>query len=604
MSGDQFLAYLTWVVFIALFVLVLRMALRRPLGTNINLALLFAMPTLIIGIGAAVSLGVVGPSPLLNAINTSLLLTSAYVMLRLADDFTTAPRWLLRAAAVGLALLIVLSFAFAPPRPPWIGVAHLIYFVGLQLYAAVAFVRAARETIGVTRRRMRAVALGALFFGLTLVAVAAASTYDWLDQVATICALITGVSYFVGFAPPLFLRRSWQEPELRTFLATASRLAHLTGDSLELSELERAAAAALGTHAARIACWDEKRHQLDLTYGDEESPSSQHAAMVTGQAFLNQRPQFSTYRIGQAMPGTGPRAVLAAPITAGTRRHGVLIVHARHAPLVIEEDLELVKLLADQIAATFEARALAEELAHTQATAEAARLKEDFLSAAAHDLKTPLTTVLGQAQRLQRLMRTNPGASPYLAGIGLIVQETQRLRHLVNELLDATRAERGQLISSHEPVDLAALVREVASHYASPRHHFVVDADAQLVGQYDLQRIRQLIEHLLDNAILYSPQGGKIQISLRRQGATAILTVSDEGIGIPQEDLPHLFDRFFRGSNVDDRQYAGMGLSLFICRAIVEQHGGRIEATSQLGEGSSFQVILPLEGEELRHAAA
>jgi signal transduction histidine kinase len=279
-------------------------------------------------------------------------------------------------------------------------------------------------------------------------------------------------------------------------------------------------------------------------------------------------------------------------------------VHTRHAPLVVEEDVELVVLLADQIAATFEARALAEELAHTQAAAEAIRLKEDFLSAAAHDLKTPLTTVLGQAQRIQRLMRANPGASTYLSGVGLIVQETQRLRHIVNELLDASQAERGQLISGQEPVDLTAVVAEVVPRFASPRHRFAVDSESGLVGQYDPHRVRQLIEHLLENAVLYSPAGGTIQITLRRQGPKAILTVSDEGIGIPSEDLPRLFDRFFRGSNVDDRQYAGMGLSLFICRAIVEQHGGRIKAMSQLGEGSSFQVILPLELEELRHAAA
>jgi signal transduction histidine kinase len=135
-------------------------------------------------------------------------------------------------------------------------------------------------------------------------------------------------------------------------------------------------------------------------------------------------------------------------------------------------------------------------------------------------------------------------------------------------------------------------------------HRFAVEADPGLVGRYDPQRMRQLIENLLDNAVLYSPDGGTVQISLRRQGADALLTVSDEGIGIPGEDLPRIFERFFRGSNVDDRHYAGMGLSLFICRAIVEQHGGRIRATSKLGEGTSFHVTLPLEIEELHNVAA
>jgi signal transduction histidine kinase len=603
-SGDQFLAYLTWAVFLAIFALLLRTTLRQPLWANLNLLLFFAMPALIIGIGIAAQFGLVQPGPIPNAINTALLLTSAYAMLRLVDDFTTAPRWLLRGAALALALLILVSFAFAPPRPAWIGLAHLLYFVGLELYAAVAFIRASRRTVGVTRRRMRAVALGALFFGLALIAAAAASTYAWLGQAATICALGAAISYFLGFAPPLFLRRSWQEPELRAFLATTNRLSRPKSGSLELRELEQAAAAAFGTQGARIACWEEERQQLDLAEDGGELPFSRDAAAATERAFQTQEPQFSTYLIGQAQAGTGPHAVLVAPITTGSRRYGVLAIHTRYAPLVVAEDMQLAELLAGQIAATFEARALAEELAHTQAMAEAARLKEDFLSVAAHDLKTPLTTVLGQAQRLQRLMRTNPGATPYLPGVGLIVQETQRLRHIVNELLDASRAERGQLISNHEPVDLAALVRELLPSYNSPRHRFVLDADHGLVGRCDPQRVRQMVEHLLDNAVLYSPDGGTVQISLRRHGASVTLTVSDEGIGIPHEDLPRLFQRFFRGSNVDDRHYAGMGLSLFICRAIVEQHGGAIRATSKLGEGASFHVTLPLEIEELHHAAA
>jgi signal transduction histidine kinase len=603
-SGDQFLAYLTWAVFLALFALVLRMALRQPLWANLNLLLFFAMPAAIIGIGIAAALGLVQPGPIPNAVNTSLLLTSAYAMLRLADDYTTAPRWLLRLAGPALALLIILSFVFAPPRPPWIGLAHLLFFVGLELYAAVAFVRAARRTVGVTGRRMRAVALGALLFGLTLVAVAASSSYSWLDQVATSLALASAVSYFIGFAPPLFLRRSWQEPELRAFLATANRLARPTSGSLELQELERASAAALGTHGARILCWDERRQQLDPAGDGESEPASPDIAAAIGRAFEDQEPQFFSYRIGRARPGTGPRALLAAPITTSSERYGVLLLHTRHAPLVVAEDIELAELVAGQIAATFEARALAEELARTQAAAEAGRLKEDFLSAAAHDLKTPLTTVLGQAQRIQRLMRTNPAAAPYLPGVGLIVQETQRLRHIVNELLDVSQAERGQLLGDHERLDLGELLQQLLPRFNSPRHRFVIEADPGLVGRYDPQRMRQLIENLLDNAVLYSPEGGTVQISLRRQGAYALLTVSDEGIGIPGEDLPRIFERFFRGSNVDDRHYAGMGLSLFICRAIVEQHGGRIRATSNLGKGTSFHVTLPLEIEELHNVAA
>jgi signal transduction histidine kinase len=104
----------------------------------------------------------------------------------------------------------------------------------------------------------------------------------------------------------------------------------------------------------------------------------------------------------------------------------------------------------------------------------------------------------------------------------------------------------------------------------------------------------QLLDNLLENAAKYSPSGGEVRVRLWRDGAWARLTVADPGIGIPAADLPHVFDRFHRGSNVDDRHFAGMGLGLFICRSIVEQHGGSIWVTSAgTGRGSTFQAVLP-----------
>jgi signal transduction histidine kinase len=103
--------------------------------------------------------------------------------------------------------------------------------------------------------------------------------------------------------------------------------------------------------------------------------------------------------------------------------------------------------------------------------------------------------------------------------------------------------------------------------------------------------------------VLYSPEGGPIEIRLRRQDAMALVTVTDAGIGIPADDVPRLFGRFFRGSNVNDRQYPGLGLSLFICRAIVEQHGGRIAARSEPGRGTTLEVTLPLLSDGVQHAA-
>jgi signal transduction histidine kinase len=103
----------------------------------------------------------------------------------------------------------------------------------------------------------------------------------------------------------------------------------------------------------------------------------------------------------------------------------------------------------------------------------------------------------------------------------------------------------------------------------------------------------QLLENLLENATKYSSKTGEINIKMWQDNSVAHLTVSDQGVGIPAADLEHIFDRFYRGTNVDDRRFAGLGLGLYICRGIVEQHGGRIWATSDVGKGTTMHVTLP-----------
>ena len=291
----------------------------------------------------------------------------------------------------------------------------------------------------------------------------------------------------------------------------------------------------------------------------------------------------------------GANAILVAPITAGDKRLGVLAVYAPSAPVFANDDLELVQLLADQAAVILESRSLIDEAARVQAREEATRLKDDFLSAAAHDLKTPLTTLVGRAQLLERRALRTPDAPADLKSIRTLLTEAQRLRSLVLDLLDASRAERGQLVGRREPVDLTALVRAACDRQESDRHNCVVEANGPIVGTFDGNRVAQLLENLLENAMKYSPDGGEVRVQVWPEDHAAHLTVADQGIGIPAEDVPHIFDRFYRAHNVNDRQFAGLGLGLFICRAIAEQHGGRIWASSQEKGGTTFHVTLPLD---------
>ena len=606
MTADQLLQALTQAVYVLIFLVVAAEAVRRPSRANVNIALLFGATALIIALGwIRTALHITLP-PALTALTGALLMALPYLLLRLVDDFAAVPRLLMRGAEVGLVLAVAGLFLGPAPLPAPLTLLYVAYFVGLEIYAALKFVRAARRSGGVTRRRMQAVAAGSLCLGLVLVVaglqVALPALRPWWMALSILFGLASGLAYFLGFAPPAWLRRAWQEPELRAFLSRAARLPRLPTTAAIVRELEQGAATSVGAPHAAVGLWVEPEGVLRF------SPSETGKLVdlapgqgIAGRAFAEQRPVFSanvvreypehaaTYQASNAL------ALLAAPITAGQTRLGVLVVYAPRAPIFAADDLVLVQLLADQAAVILESRALIDEAARVRAREEATRLKDDFLSAAAHDLKTPLTTLMAQAQLLERNARRHPDRPADPTGLQRIVTEVQRLTRLVLELLDASRVEQGQLVGPREPVDLVALAQEVCGRQSSQRHPCTVAADGPLVGQYDRVRVLQLLDNLVENAVKYSPAGGEVRVRVWRDPDGAHITVTDQGIGIPAADMPRLFERFHRGANVDDRRFAGMGLGLYICRGIAEQHGGQIWAESAgPGRGSTLHVVLPL----------
>jgi signal transduction histidine kinase len=525
------------------------------------------------------------------------------VLLRLLEDFTGVRRAVMRATEAALAVLVFVFIAVPQPFPLWVVALYALYFLGVALYAAIGFVRAARTSSGVTRRRMQAVAAGSIALGLILIPsvfqAAQPQLSDFWMAASRLLGLVSALAYFVGFAPPGWLRRSWQEPELRAFLGRAAALPRLPDTQSIVEELQRGAANAVGAAGALIGLWDAEAQVLrfQTAAGLQVGQPNQG---LSGRTFVTQQPIMSTDTV-RDMPqwaeqyrATGARAVLAAPITAGTHQLGTLAVYAARAPMFAEDDLELVKLLADQAAVILESRALIDEAARVRAREEAVRLKDDFISAAAHDLRTPLTTLVAQAQLMQRRAQLDPQAPPNKDGIDRMVAEAKRLSDLVAELLEALRAERGIPLGKREAIDLTELAREACLRRSVPPHRCVVEAQEPVVGEYDAMRMRQLVDNLLDNAVKYSPEGGEIRVAVARVDDEAHLDISDPGIGIPAADLPFVFDRYHRGTNVDDRRFVGLGLGLYVCRSIVEQHGGRIWATGAATGGTTFHVTLPL----------
>ena len=585
-----------------IFINVALRTVSQPTRAHADMTLFFAAITFIILVARVAAL-VSTPPPWLTTIEIGVLMALPYVLMRLVDDFTNVRTWVKRAAELGLAAGIIATYATAPTLPALVLLYVVLYFFVVAAFCAIAFIRTARRSRGVTRRRMEAISFGTILLS-TDILIAGVTGFARpedraiLQALGQLLGLASGVAYYLGFAPPLILRRAWQEPELRAFLARAASLPRLPTTLDIVRELERGAANSTGT-SARIGLWQGDTSKLRFWEDDDTTIDLEPGVNFAGRAFELQRPIFSTNPIRDNPDGAatyrlrGVGAVLAAPITAGERRLGVLTFSAQRAPIFAVSDIELAGLLADQAAVVLESRALIDHATRVRAREEATRLKEDFLSAAAHDLKTPLTTVVAQAEFLERRATRDPNAPADLAGIRRVVRESKRLAGLVGDLLDATRLEQGRLVGEREPVDIATLAQEVCGRDAGDQT-CQVEASAPVVGVYDRRRIEQLIQNLIENAKKYSPEQTPINIKVWQEDAEAHIDVADSGIGIPAADLPRIFERFSRASNVDDRRFHGMGLGLFICRGIVEEHGGRIWVESEIGKGSTFHVALPI----------
>ncbi|MER3406120.1 MAG: hybrid sensor histidine kinase/response regulator, partial [Chloroflexota bacterium] len=234
---------------------------------------------------------------------------------------------------------------------------------------------------------------------------------------------------------------------------------------------------------------------------------------------------------------------------------------------------------------------------------QALQLRDDFLASIAHDLRSPLATIKGYTQMLQmRLGRLDlPEAQRLVEMLQRIDATVGRMSGFLTELLDLSRLRTGQPLElRRERVELVALVRHlVLEHqHTAPSHRLSLVASVpELVGWWDRLRLERVLSNLLSNAVKYSPQGGQITVTVARQLDSgqewAVLAVQDQGIGIPAEDLPHIFERFYRGRNVAGK-IGGTGIGLTSARAIVEQHGGTLTVQSIEGQGAVFTVRLPL----------
>lgn len=218
------------------------------------------------------------------------------------------------------------------------------------------------------------------------------------------------------------------------------------------------------------------------------------------------------------------------------------------------------------------------------------QLKNDLIAVLAHDIKGPLTSIAGFAELLEEGYLEGPGA---VDAAHTIRANAQRLATLANDVLALSRIEHGELEIADEHVDLIELIRNVVETHVAERNVHVKTKLKEAFVRGDGDRLRQVFDNLIRNAIKYSPEGNPVEVTVERAGENFRVEVSDRGIGIPAEDIPRLFGRFARASNARRAKIAGTGIGLFIVKMIVERHGGSVDVESTLGEGSTFGAILP-----------
>ncbi len=352
-------------------------------------------------------------------------------------------------------------------------------------------------------------------------------------------------------------------------------------------------------------------YDLDVLRGLQLVPgeSITGRAFLTGEAAIYSTPEATAAAMTTMRPENleilqratvgvpRPRSAICVPLITGNNKVGVLLLENLRQPGAFStDDLAFLIPIGDLLALFIENTRLREELAAARSQEEANRLKAEVMSTLAHELRTPLTSIKGYSTML---LMEEISFSPETQRefLKIIDEECNVLEDLIHDLLESSIIDAGFLRLEIQPVRLPRLVREVVADFMhrSDIHRFVVDfpGDFPLVAA-DPQRITQVLRNLIDNAVKYSPDGGLIVVRGQVLTSEVVVSVADQGVGIAPEHLNRLFEKFFRVKTGLGRHVVGTGLGLPISRTIVESHGGRIWAESQVGQGTTLYFTIPL----------
>jgi len=333
-------------------------------------------------------------------------------------------------------------------------------------------------------------------------------------------------------------------------------------------------------------------HRLPLANGGREV-----AVYLSGQPYATGRADRDPEQLRGIIEGLGVHSAIIVPLDVGETRRGVLLASSAHSDFFAADDLPFLEAVARWVGIVAHRVELVERIA-VDAREQGRRVAaDDLIATLAHDLGNLIAPIKGRIDLVRRRAGREQRERD-LQDLTAAAQAVDRLTTLMRDLLDSSRLELGVFALNVQPIDLAHVIRETAATLARPHVRIVVDSPAELVVSVDGDRIRQALENLLANAIKYAPPEtaitveAAIEASAEPPGTWAVVTVADQGPGIPPELFPRLFDRFARGPDS-----TGLGLGLYLASRIAAVHGGTLTADPQSLVGARFHLRLPLAEE-------
>jgi signal transduction histidine kinase len=608
MSAVDFLNLLMEILFTALAVLTLTDFVRYRDAMRRDVALLFGL----LSVPFVVVLGtdIAGAElPMWVAVlAVAALIAEPYALMRLLKYLRVVPPIIVKLAFYGMivsvAALLLSGGVELHPLPT---LAIQIYFIGLNFYAMVGFVRGALHSAGVVRQRLRFAAAGCGLFGLTLVASIVGSASPPIALVGQVLGIVCALAFYIGFAPPRWVRRTWQLSE------TSDYLAQLTNKSLNerlnidevMSDLCKAANRSVGGMTAGIVRKDADDQKWVLAYSDGPAQISVDGASIIGRTWAYAAPAF--LRVSdhlsssdqQLLKSVDAGTLLITPIITTEGVWGLLLVFLKYGSLFVDDDLHFLTLLAKQNAMLLENGVLVErllklntelELRASQLTAANKEL-EAFSYSVSHDLRAPLRAIDGFSQVLQEdhADSLDEDGKKYLARIRAA---SQRMGQLIDDLLELSRLSRSQLKRSE--VNLSEMARKIAGELREQNPGREVDfvVEDGMVANGDVALLRVVMNNLMGNAWKYTGKQPSPEVTFGcvERGSQRAYFVRDNGAGFDMEYADKLFGVFQRLHSANE--FPGNGIGLATVQRIIHRHGGQVWAESAVDQGATFYFSL------------